>query len=144
MVAPGNSADTETVSRAGTLGNVYRPEPSVRADCETPLARTVTFGIPAPVTQLITRPLKAMVAGSKLTVTVNVQEFELPARSMAVPTTVVVPGGNSERDGGVLSMVTKYSVVLRVKLTCAPAEFVVSTVRLPGQMISGGSVSTVQ
>jgi hypothetical protein len=56
-----------------------------------------------------------------LTVTVNVQLAVLPAASVAVLVTVVVPFGKTEPDGGLLTMVTseQLSVAVGVKFTTA-------------------------
>ena len=56
-----------------------------------------------------------------LTVTVNEQLLELPAASVAVTVTVVVPLGKTEPDGGLLTMVTseQLSVAVGVKFTTA-------------------------
>jgi len=76
-----------------------------------------------------------------LTVTVNEQVAVLPAASVAVAVTVVVPTGNVDPDGGVATTVSPGQLSLDVteKFTIAehwPASLL--TVILAGQVTVGG------
>ena len=71
---------------------------------------------------------------------VKLQLFELPAASVAFATTVVVPSGKDEPDGGVLTIVgtEQLSLAATVKFTVAAhVPVAASTVMLAGQVIVG-------
>jgi hypothetical protein len=79
-----------------------------------------------------------------VTVTVNMQVLELPAASVAVLVTVVVPSGNVAPDAGVETTVTveQSSLARTVKLTAAeqlPGSL--GTMMLAGQTMEGGELS---
>jgi hypothetical protein len=81
---------------------------------------------------------------ASFTVTVNVQVAVLPAASVAVDVTVVVPTGKKLPDAGTLTTVTpgQLSLAVTLKLTTAPHWFgLFETVILAGQVIAGGCVS---
>ena len=70
----------------------------------------------------------------------------LPASSVAVQTTVVVPIGNTEPEGGVHTMVgvgSMLSVAVTVKWTTAPEGMVAFTVIGPGTVMTGAVVSAI-
>jgi hypothetical protein len=78
------------------------------------------------------------------TVTVKLPLALLPAASLAVTFTVVVPTGNNEPDAGVLFVDTApltRSLALVLKVTVAPVGPVASTVMLDGTVIAGAVVS---
>jgi hypothetical protein len=70
----------------------------------------------------------------------------LPAQSVAVQLTVVVPRGNVDPDGGVQpteGLGSRLSVAVAVKVTTAPEGPVASTILFDGTVRFGGVVSTV-
>src|SRR5258708_5073270 len=77
------------------------------------------------------------------TVMVNEPEDELPAASLAVRMTVVVPMGNVEPEAALeVSEVTPTaSVAVAAKLAVAPAALVASAVMFATGLITGGVVS---
>src|SRR5882762_10417485 len=84
------------------------------------------------------RTMKGRTSTSKVAVAV------LPALSLALQLTVVVPIGNRLPDAGVQVTGTSpstVSVAEAVKVTTAPAGLVASTVIAPGTVRVGGSVS---
>lgn len=81
-----------------------------------------------------------------LTVTVNDAVAILPAASLAVHVTVVVPRGNIEPESGVhVGPVAKFmlSVAVTVKVTFVPEELAASTTMLAGLTITGFVLSIV-
>src|SRR5262252_2325524 len=86
-----------------------------------------------------------MTGGStSLTVTVKLQLEWLPAASVAVELTVVVPNAKTEPDGGVLTTtgIEQLSVAVTVKFTVAEqVPGLAPTVRLAGQTMFGAWVS---
>jgi hypothetical protein len=83
-------------------------------------------------------------AWQSLTVTVNMQVEALPAASVAVQVTVVVPTGKNVPDGGEQTTVTpgQLSVAVAVKVTMAPHwSGSLHCVTGAGQLIVGGSQS---
>jgi hypothetical protein len=79
-----------------------------------------------------------------LTVTVKLQLRELPAASVAVATTVVVPNGKTEPDGGLLTTVGTEQLSLAVTVKLTAAEHVPTgalTEMLAGQEIVGSVLS---
>jgi hypothetical protein len=80
------------------------------------------------------------------TVTVNWHEAVFPDVSVTVLVTVVVPFGNAEPEGGVLTSVLpgQLSLLVTTKLTTAEQRFgSVETVIFAGQVIVGGSLSLI-
>ncbi len=76
---------------------------------------------------------------------VKVRLLLLPDPSVAVVVTVVVPTGNKEPDGGVLTVETvplTRSLAEVAKVTLAPLRPLASTVMLAGTLIEGAVVST--
>jgi hypothetical protein len=83
-------------------------------------------------------------ATTSLTVTVKLQLLELPAASVAVALTVVVPNGKTEPDAGLLTTVGagQLSVAMTVKLTEAEqVPGLALTVMLAGHAMFGFCVS---
>src|SRR5215813_3309793 len=81
---------------------------------------------------------------TSLTVTVKLQLLELPAASVAVAVTVVVPTGKTEPDAGLLRTVgtEQLSLALTVKLTAAEqVPTGAFTVIFAGQLMLGGVLS---
>jgi hypothetical protein len=78
-----------------------------------------------------------------LTVTVKLQLDVLPAASVAVDITVVLPTGKTEPDAGLLTAVAleQLSLAVTVKLTTAPEPELALTVMLAGQLIAGAVLS---
>src|SRR6266436_2540056 len=79
------------------------------------------------------------------TVTTKLQPLLLPVASTAEQTTGVLPKAKTEPDGGAQlaeTFVSQASVAVAVKRACAPLAPVHSSVRLVGQVIVGGVVST--
>src|SRR4051812_875921 len=79
-----------------------------------------------------------------VTVTVKLQLLELPAASVAVALTVVVPTGKLEPDDLLVIMVEdeQLSLAVTVKLTgAAQVPGIALTTILPGQLITGGVLS---
>jgi hypothetical protein len=79
-----------------------------------------------------------------LTVTVKLQLLELPAASVAVALTVVVPSGNTEQDSGELTITGTEQLTLAVTVKLTKAEHVPGTaftMMLPGQVIAGSVLS---
>src|SRR5436305_3628747 len=82
------------------------------------------------------------------TVTVNEHEAVLPAVSVAVQFTVVVPTGKADPDGGThITVAAQLSVTVGANVTVAVFEAGqvsgVTAVMLAGQVITGGIGSTV-
>src|SRR5215213_4381261 len=90
-------------------------------------------------------PLVVMTgAPASLTVTVKLQLWVLPAASLAVATTVVVPSGKTEPDALLVTTVAaeQLSLAVTVKLTGEEHEpGMASTVMLAGHAIVGGVLS---
>src|ERR1700752_3801954 len=81
---------------------------------------------------------------TSLTVTVKLQLDWLPAASVAVEWTVVVPNAKTEPDGGLLTTTGtgQLSVAVTVNVTVAEqAPRLALTVMLAGQTMAGGCVS---
>jgi hypothetical protein len=77
-----------------------------------------------------------------VTVTLNEQLAVFPAESVAVETTVVVPSGNEEPEGGLLTTVTEPQLSVAVTLNVTIAELPdVVTFMLDGQLITGPVLS---
>ena len=78
-----------------------------------------------------------------VTVTVNEQAAVLPDASVAVAVTVVVPIGNTEPDGRLVTTVTpgQLSVAVTAKFTIAVHEADAGTLMFCGQLITGGVLS---
>src|SRR5215216_7667818 len=78
-----------------------------------------------------------------VTVTVNEQVAVLPDASVVVAVTVVVPIGNTEPDGGLLTTVTgeQLSVAVTAKFTIAVHKPEAGTLMFGGQLITGGVLS---
>jgi hypothetical protein len=87
-----------------------------------------------------------VITGASLstTVTVNEHVVTLPAASVAVEVTVVVPGLNVEPEAGTeVTVAEQLSVAVVLKFTTAPHELAsVFAVMLEGQVITGASLST--
>src|SRR5438105_3749147 len=83
-------------------------------------------------------------ASTSLTVTVKLQLRELPAASVAVATTVVVPTGKTEPDAGLLTTVGTEQLSLAVTEKLTEAEHVPGgalTAMSAGQVMVGGVLS---
>ena len=83
-------------------------------------------------------------AWASFTVTVKLQLFELPAASVAVEMTVVVPKGNTDPDAGELTIAGTEQLSLPVSVKFTTAEQVPAgalTMIFPGQAIVGGVLS---
>src|SRR5881296_3103852 len=77
------------------------------------------------------------------TVTVKLHVFVLPWVSSTMQWTSDEPGRKLAPEGGTQTRcVAQLSVAVTMKATGVPAELVHSTVRLPGQVMTGASVST--
>src|SRR5258707_845530 len=82
---------------------------------------------------------------STTTVTTKLQPLLLPVASTAEQTTGVSPRAKTEPDGGAQlaeTFVSPASIAVAVKRACAPLVPVHSSVKLVGQVIVGGVVST--
>ena len=107
-------------------------------------AVVTTVDIPETVEPEVGSVMEIVGAVVSFTVTVKLAEPVLPAASLAVQLTVVVPIGNVEAEAGLhvtgREPSTK-SVAVAVNVTAAPAELVASTIISAGTVTVGEVVS---